>query len=72
MSQTAEGPVTPALAALRVERAARKAADRKLNQVRDDLRAARDRAELWEYRAKRYRDERDRFHAELTRIAEMS
>ena len=44
------------MTALQTERAARKKADRELKEMRTQYFAARDKAELWEYRAKRYSD----------------
>ena len=42
------------MTALKAERTARKQADRDLKEMRSKYFAARDKAELWEYRAKRY------------------
>lgn len=72
MTESGEGLTTPGLAALKQERAARKAADSKVKELRDELRIMRDRADLWEYRATRYSNERDQYKTALTRISEMS
>ncbi|MFC3299793.1 hypothetical protein FJV46_15015 [Arthrobacter agilis] len=53
------------LAALQAERAAHKAAARDVRRLRQELREMRDKAELWEYRAKRYSTERDQLRSRI-------
>ena len=49
-------PAASLVTALRSERAGRKQAERELREYRAKYHEAKDRAELWEYRAKRYSD----------------